>query len=323
MDRSYGLILYCCFIFFLIAFANSLTTETYASRECEEETLIDTVYGRKRTFQIEFDDKPIEGFYALATEYFEEDKCSGNPISTKIEFGIFQLLTLGDTGYDLIGFLPKSRNISFIDDNLHNDFITECDDIDLSSNKRYDVSNITCNSFKLYDIISCNKSIQPREFLRKDYIRFGYDAKWCDWEVDKFKNLSNFGPYLDYQETNLEKAERTFSNVISYIQLVLMALSILGAFITILTFLIFPRIRTYPIKLICWLCLSILIGQIMFIIVSFEAKGTNFCEAGGAFVHYFFLSNFTWCSCLAFNFYQLVCYFTTFIKRYHYLLFYI
>lgn len=304
MARSYGLIAF-CMLFIFISFVSALKTETYISKDCEEETLADKVYGRKRTFLIEFEDTPINGSYVLASEYFSGSSCSGDAISAKYEIGFFQLLILETTGHDLIQFIPFERNMTFANDDILSEFASACN-VQATEQGTYNVSEIDCDSFHLYDIISCNSSIQPRHFIRKDYIRFGVDGSWCYWDFDRFRNLSEYGPPLDYEETSLEKAERTFTKIISYIQLGLMALSILGAFITILTFLIFPRIRTYPIKLICWLCLSILLGQIMFIIVTFEAHGTNFCEAGGAFVHYFFLTNFTWCSCLAFNFYQLV-----------------
>jgi corticotropin releasing hormone receptor 1 len=52
---------------------------------------------------------------------------------------------------------------------------------------------------------------------------------------------------------------------------------------------------------------SIGIGQILFLTVQTYA-GTNLvaCTIGGALIHYFFLTNFFWCFCLAFNFYQLI-----------------
>jgi hypothetical protein len=97
-----------------------------------------------------------------------------------------------------------------------------------------------------------------------------------------------------------------YYEVLSWIQVALLILSILGSFLTILTFVIFSSIRSYPIKLICWLCSTIFIGQVLFLTVQFFAPNTFFCTYGGALVHYFFLANFFWCFCLAFNFYQLV-----------------
>jgi len=51
-----------------------------------------------------------------------------------------------------------------------------------------------------------------------------------------------------------------YDDVLGYIVLVLLSISIAGALLTLLTFLIFPKIRTYPIKLIMYLCLVIIIG---------------------------------------------------------------
>lgn len=100
--------------------------------------------------------------------------------------------------------------------------------------------------------------------------------------------------------------QQQFENAMAYITYVLMGLSVAGATLTILTFLIFSRIRTYPIKLICWLCLTIAVGQLLFIIVSFTAKGTPWCEPAAALIHFWFMANFCWCFCLSYNFYQLI-----------------
>lgn len=122
-----------------------------------------------------------------------------------------------------------------------------------------------------------------------------------------------------------------FENVMAYLTYVLLGLSIAGATFTIITFMIFSRIRTYPIKLICWLCLTIAIGHLLFVIVSFTAKGTPWCEPAAALIHFWFMANFCWvctqslafsptfsdliltpsispqqCFCLSYNFYQLV-----------------
>lgn len=97
-----------------------------------------------------------------------------------------------------------------------------------------------------------------------------------------------------------------YYEVLQWIQVTLLILSIVGSFLTVLTFVIFSSIRSYPIKLICWLCSTIFAGQVLFLTVQFFAPNTFFCTYGGALVHYFFLANFFWCFCLAFNFYQLV-----------------
>jgi len=109
--------------------------------------------------------------------------------------------------------------------------------------------------------------------------------------------------YTPDEIDNLNK----FGDAIGWIQTVLLILSIVGCFLTVLTFVAFPAIRTYPIKLICWLSVSIALGQLLFLLIQTYA-GVNLvaCTIGGAAIHYFFLTNFFWCFCLAFNFYQLI-----------------
>jgi len=86
---------------------------------------------------------------------------------------------------------------------------------------------------------------------------------------------------------------------------VLFGISVVGAAFTILTFTIFPRIRTYPIKLIIYLCITIVIGHTVFSISPYVTN-SPVCVVFGAVIHYFLLSNFIWCSCIAFNFYQMI-----------------
>jgi|Transcript_24759 hypothetical protein len=94
----------------------------------------------------------------------------------------------------------------------------------------------------------------------------------------------------------------------SYVTIVLMILSILGAFFTIVTFTLRPKIRTYPIKLIMYLCVTIIIGFCAFL-VAFEPwvyMNRGPCVLIALWVHYFFISNFLWTFCIAFNFYQMI-----------------
>merc|ERR1719352_456775 len=98
--------------------------------------------------------------------------------------------------------------------------------------------------------------------------------------------------------------------VFNYITLVFMILSIIGAFCVIVTFGINPmnRLRTYPIKLIMYLCVCIVIGFTAFLI-AFEPYIYNndpMCIIIAIFVHYYFLANFLWTFCIAFNFYQMI-----------------
>jgi len=103
-------------------------------------------------------------------------------------------------------------------------------------------------------------------------------------------------------------ANNTVVEVFSYITLVLMILSILGAFATIITFAFNAPIRTYPIRLIMYLCVCIVIGFVAFLIAFEPWLYTNPgpCIVTAICVHYFFLANFLWTFCIAFNFYQMI-----------------
>jgi len=103
-------------------------------------------------------------------------------------------------------------------------------------------------------------------------------------------------------------ANSSVTEVINWFVLVLMILSIVGAFCTVFTFAIFKKLRTYPIKLIMYLCVCIVCGFTAFLI-AFEpwvAAHDPCCIIIAIFVHYFFLANFLWTFCVAFNFYQMI-----------------
>uniref|UniRef100_A0A6B2LA28 G-protein coupled receptors family 2 profile 2 domain-containing protein n=1 Tax=Arcella intermedia TaxID=1963864 RepID=A0A6B2LA28_9EUKA len=59
-----------------------------------------------------------------------------------------------------------------------------------------------------------------------------------------------------------------------------------------------------------YLCITICIGQTAFTVAisnpSNIIDNTSICVPLGAVVHYFLLSNFFWCFCIAFNFYQMI-----------------
>jgi hypothetical protein len=88
----------------------------------------------------------------------------------------------------------------------------------------------------------------------------------------------------------------------------LLGISVICAALSLITFLIFKEIRTYPIKLICYLCVCIIIGFSAFIA---SDKGNipnnrRVCATVAALTHYFFIANFLWTFCIAFNFYQMI-----------------
>eukprot|EP01121_Diplochlamys_sp_Union-15-3_P021287 TRINITY_DN8586_c0_g1_i3.p1 TRINITY_DN8586_c0_g1~~TRINITY_DN8586_c0_g1_i3.p1 ORF type:complete len:313 (+),score=19.07 TRINITY_DN8586_c0_g1_i3:61-999(+) len=98
-----------------------------------------------------------------------------------------------------------------------------------------------------------------------------------------------------------------FEDVMSILTVVLLILSVIGSLFTIITFTLFGSIRTYPIKLIMYLCVTIFVGHLAFAI-NFRGVtlGTRACAPVAAIVHYAFLCNFFWCFCIAFNFYQMI-----------------
>lgn len=94
-------------------------------------------------------------------------------------------------------------------------------------------------------------------------------------------------------------------DVLNYVVDVLLALSLFGCFCTVLTFIVFPDMRTYPIKLIIYLCLSIFFAQIFFYL-TFYVYDTILCIPVAMILHFFFISDFIWTFCVAFNFYQMI-----------------
>jgi len=96
-----------------------------------------------------------------------------------------------------------------------------------------------------------------------------------------------------------------FDDVLSYIVNILIGLSLAGCVLTIITFVIFKELRTYPIKLIVYLSFSIFFASLFFL-MSFSVYDTYFCIPSAMIFHYFFLANFFWSFCVAFNFYQMI-----------------
>jgi len=93
-----------------------------------------------------------------------------------------------------------------------------------------------------------------------------------------------------------------------YITNILLAISIACALCSLITFLAFSDIRTYPIKLICYLCVCIIIGFSAFIAADKDPIPDNegACISMAILVHFFFIANFCWTFCIAFNFYQMI-----------------
>eukprot|EP01098_Paradermamoeba_levis_P004673 TRINITY_DN198_c0_g1_i1.p1 TRINITY_DN198_c0_g1~~TRINITY_DN198_c0_g1_i1.p1 ORF type:complete len:342 (-),score=100.22 TRINITY_DN198_c0_g1_i1:203-1150(-) len=97
---------------------------------------------------------------------------------------------------------------------------------------------------------------------------------------------------------------------LGYITIILTSISIICAFATLVTFSIFSDLRTYPIKLIMYLCLTISSGWLWFLLASEKTfsylADTWMCWPAAILVHYFLLANFCWSNAIAFNFYQMI-----------------
>eukprot|EP01103_Thecamoeba_quadrilineata_P014567 TRINITY_DN4375_c0_g2_i1.p1 TRINITY_DN4375_c0_g2~~TRINITY_DN4375_c0_g2_i1.p1 ORF type:complete len:324 (+),score=49.10 TRINITY_DN4375_c0_g2_i1:30-974(+) len=98
------------------------------------------------------------------------------------------------------------------------------------------------------------------------------------------------------------------NDVMSTVADVLLALSVACALLSLITFCAFSAIRTYPIKLICYLCICIIIGFTAFIASDKGEipKNKGACITVAILVHYFFIANFCWTFCIAINFYQMI-----------------
>lgn len=109
-------------------------------------------------------------------------------------------------------------------------------------------------------------------------------------------------------EDSHSRGMQIFNTVLSWIVFFLLVISIVGAALVIITFTAFSDIRTFPIKLILYLCWCIVIGNTAFLF-AFEGAFTDneyVCYTLGMVVHGFFLANFCWTFCISFNFYQMI-----------------
>jgi len=96
--------------------------------------------------------------------------------------------------------------------------------------------------------------------------------------------------------------------VIGQLTTYVLILSIVGSFLTILTFVLFRQIRTHSIKIILYLCICIMFGY-TFVNISNVWWITDvypLCIIVAFLSHYFLLADFCWTFCIAFNFYQMI-----------------
>eukprot|EP01111_Echinosteliopsis_oligospora_P002419 TRINITY_DN1358_c0_g1_i2.p1 TRINITY_DN1358_c0_g1~~TRINITY_DN1358_c0_g1_i2.p1 ORF type:complete len:334 (+),score=77.82 TRINITY_DN1358_c0_g1_i2:95-1096(+) len=97
------------------------------------------------------------------------------------------------------------------------------------------------------------------------------------------------------------------NDALNIITSILLALSMFGCVATVATFMIFNEMRTYPIKLIIYLCFSIFFAQLFFwITFSSSVYNTEMCVPTAMLLHFFFMADFFWTFCVAFNFYQMI-----------------
>ncbi|EGC36490.1 hypothetical protein DICPUDRAFT_151051 [Dictyostelium purpureum] len=92
---------------------------------------------------------------------------------------------------------------------------------------------------------------------------------------------------------------------LGYITDIFLCLSIIGSFLTIFTFILFYRLRSFPIRLIVYLCFSIFFAHLFFE-VSYRSAENLFCIPSAILIHYFFLADFFWTFCVSFNFFQMI-----------------
>ena len=105
----------------------------------------------------------------------------------------------------------------------------------------------------------------------------------------------------------MPQTSESVDDVINILTDVLLSISIVCCILTLLTFVIFSELRTYPIRLIMYQCVAIIFSFLFFMIAfADDVVQSSFCEGCAAISHYFFIANFCWCGVVAFNFYQMV-----------------
>mmetsp|Transcript_20084 Transcript_20084/g.27689 ORF Transcript_20084/g.27689 Transcript_20084/m.27689 type:complete len:311 (+) Transcript_20084:118-1050(+) len=105
----------------------------------------------------------------------------------------------------------------------------------------------------------------------------------------------------------MPQTSESVDDAINIITDVLLSISIVCCILTLLSFLIFTELRTYPIRLIMYQCIAIIFSFLFFMISFADAVvDSSFCEGCAAITHFFFIADFCWCGVVAFNFYQMV-----------------
>jgi hypothetical protein len=94
---------------------------------------------------------------------------------------------------------------------------------------------------------------------------------------------------------------------INIITNILLCISITCCLLTMISFAVFADLRTYPIRLILYQCITIVMSFLFFMIGFANAVvESSFCKGCAAITHYFFIADFCWCGVVAFNFYQMI-----------------
>lgn len=90
-----------------------------------------------------------------------------------------------------------------------------------------------------------------------------------------------------------------------YISTVLSLLAIAACGALLLTFGVFRSLRTFVVKLVCYLALCIMVALGSYLL-AFELANTPLCIPLAVLVHFSFLCNFSWALCIAVNFYLMI-----------------
>ncbi|XP_078088208.1 adhesion G-protein coupled receptor G2-like [Mustelus asterias] len=130
-------------------------------------------------------------------------------------------------------------------------------------------------------------------------------------------HLTHFGVLLIISRDKIDPIQ---SRILSFITYIGCGISSICLAITLMTYLLFEKLRKdYPSKILMNLCTALLLLNMVFLIDSWiSAYGIEgLCIAVAVFLHYFLLVSFTWMSLEALHMYlALVKVFNTYVRRY-------
>ncbi|XP_066555111.1 adhesion G-protein coupled receptor G4 isoform X2 [Amia ocellicauda] len=162
--------------------------------------------------------------------------------------------------------------------------------------------------------------------LTKNGGKGGWNEKGCtvaNWTAEETicscNHLTSFGVLLNLQE----QVESDPNNVLilTFISFIGCGISAIFLSITLMTYIIFEKLRKdYPSKILMHLCTALLLLNMVFLLDSWLALYSNaigLCISVAFFLHYFLLVSFTWMGLEAFHMYlALVKVFNTYTRKY-------